>query len=183
MAYVKGVPQNPVLITIDGNAFYVWQHRTEMKGGIPCLAMELEPFDWVVERLKLTDKDLDYGVDGSVFGILRRTFPLSSRFVASDNPEKPIWWLLTTIEGEKINWDNPTIAPLIDLKMQLDRKDKRIAALEAEVASLREQNKRLLRLTKEVKEEFKDIFGEERLMIPAPEEFRGLKIKEGKVVA
>jgi len=182
MAYQKGIPQNPILITIDGNAFYVWQAKYETEKGIPKISMELEPFDWVVARLKLTDKDLDYGEDGSVFGIMRRSFSLSSRVVLSDNPEKPIWLLLTTIEGEKINWDNPNIAPIIDIKMQLDRKDHRISELESEVAELRDKNKRLIRITKEEKDEFKEIFGEEKIITPAPEEFIGKRIKEGKLV-
>lgn len=179
----EGVIVQPRLLTIDGNAFWVYQNNLESMGGIPSIHMELEPFEWVMARLKLTDKDLDKTSEYStIWGIMRRTFPLSSRIVLSDNPMKPIWLLLSTIEGEKINWDNPSIAPLIDMKMQLDRKDRRISDLESEVKELRDRNRDLLRLTKEVKDEYKDIFGEEKITFPVPPEFTGTKIRNGKVV-
>lgn len=178
-----GVIIQPRLVTIDGNAFWVWQSHPEVDGGIPSMNMDMEPMEWVISRLKLTDDDLDRTTEyGTIWGIMRRTFPLSSRVVLSDNPEKPIWLLLTNIEGEKINWDNPNIAPLIDLKMQLDRQGHIISKQLEEIAELRDENKKLLRLTKEKKEEFKEIYGEERIMLP-PSEFTGLKVdKEGKLV-
>ena len=106
---------------------------------------------------------------------------MSTRVVLSDNPEKPIWLLLTSIEGEKINWDSPSLAPLIDMAMQLDRKDHRISELESEINELRKKNSKLIRLTKQEKDEYREIFGDER-QPPLPEEFMGMKLKDGKVV-
>ena len=178
MGYAPGVPQSPVLITIDGNAFYVWRSSIETIEGIPYISMRLEPFDWVISRLNIKQEDLDFS-ESSV-GHLIRKFPLTSRVVLSDNPEKPIWLLMTGINGERVNWDQPALAPLVNLKMELDRKDARIAMLEAEVKELREENRRLVRLTREYKEEMKKIFGGMELPTALPQEYLGMKItKEG----
>lgn len=178
----EGVVKQPMIVTIDGNAFLVWQSASIFDDGVPGISVDMEPFAWVKSRLKLEDEDLDTTTEyGSVWGIMRRTFPLSSRVVLSDNPEKPIWLLLTNINGDKINWDNPNLAPLIDIKMQLDRQEMIIKELQADNEKLHERNIKLIRGSKELKEEYDEIYGEKK-GIPAPSEFTPTKIRDGKVV-
>ena len=178
MGYVQGVPQNPVLITIDGNAFYVWRSSIVEKKGIPHIQMRLEPFDWVISRLGLKKEDLD--MSESSIGHVVRSYPLSSRLILSDNPEKPIWLLLTGFNGEKVNWDKPAIAPLIEMKMTIDRLRRRISLLEAERDELLKDNKRLIKKTKEYKEQIDKIYGSGSRVSVLPEELMGMTItKEG----
>jgi transcriptional regulator with GAF, ATPase, and Fis domain len=174
---MPGVPQQPVLITLDGNAFLVVRTKTETVDGISKTEIVMSPFEWVKNRLGIKDEDLDFSEDP--YGTLKRSYPTSSILHLSDNPEKPVWLLLCGFEGEEINYDNPKLFPIIEMKNKLIIREKLIEQLQAEIERLREENKKLVMMTKEWKEEMKDIVGE-KIVTPVPEEYLGLKLsKEG----
>lgn len=179
MSYEVGVPQNPILVTIDGDMFYVFQCIDIVRDNKPHKKMILEVFDWVMSRHDWGKNDLQYDI--SPRGTITRIVPTSSVFISSNNPAKPIWILLTTIENEEINWENPSIYPIVSYKSQIDKLTERVADLLIEVKSLRNENRRLLSLTKDKRKEFDDAFGSkiETPLIPMPpEKMRGF---EGKV--
>ena len=179
MSYVPGTPQQPVLMTIDGNEFLIIRSKSLMENDLPSVEMKLSPMDWVVGRLGWTDKDLDKRED--IFGVVTRTFPESSVVPLSDNAEKPVRLLLSTIEGEKINWDKPNLMPILAMKERLDAKDKLIALKDLEIESLREQNKGLISLTKEYRNEWMKTFGGEQPQTLISDQLTGFKISDGKV--
>ena len=173
--YVPGIPQQPILLTIDGNGFLVLRTNSLMVDGIPSTEVVMSPFDWTKNKLKMEDAELDVSEDS--YGTIRRTYHTSSIFPLSMNPEKPIWLLLCGFNGEEINIDNPSLLPIIKMKGELDSKDKRIERLSAEVEKLRNDNRELITLNTSYIEKMKNIVGE-KIVAPLPEELLGMKISE-----
>lgn len=176
--YEAGIPQNPVLITIDGESYYVFRDRSIMVNGKPMRELILEPFDWVIARRGWTRDDLNF--EYSEMGTITRRFNESEVIELSSNPEKPVWLLMRSVDGEKINWSNPKLRPLVNLVEENIRKDERIATLELEIAYLRDENRKFISLTKEKKKELEEVFkGKEEMVVPKG--FESLTLKpEGK---
>lgn len=176
MAFQKGTPQSPLIMTLDGGGFYLMESKLNTAKGVPHIDVILEPFEWCIEMLNLKD-ELDKSE--SSYGWLRRSFPLSSRIIVSENPSKPIWWILEGINGDKINWDKPQIAPLIEMKQEIDQKNRRIIRLELERDELQKENIKLIKKSKELKNEYEKIYGQQTPQF-LPQELIGTIInKEG----
>ena len=171
--YESGIPQQPLIIFMDGNAFLVTRSSIVMQEGKPFYRLVIGPFDWVKRREGITEEQLDYSEDP--YGVLIQYYPASSVLVLSENPEKPLWLGLTTWKGEKLPLKSSEMVALVKLTDEVDTLHSENARLKAEVERLRQDNVEIIRRGRKFKEQLDKIYGKgEKLVLP--EEFVGARI-------
>ena len=171
-----GQIQAPSLTTLDGNEFYVVREIPKGKNKITLI---LEPMKWVVDRMNLEDElETDESKGGTQYGTIQRTYHTSDIIVLTNNPEMPRWLALCGMNGDKQQWDNPNLFPLIQMKEQLKKKDERISILKSDNANLTEQLRILQRRVTEMVKNLDLMKGKETTILP--ERFLGTKMEEKK---
>lgn len=139
MSYTPNIPQPPVIAFMDGSEFEVIRSTRTVKDGQPALELVMSPFDWVVAMLKINkDKELDTSVYH--YGTMTRTYFEADVVKISENPEKPIWWGLCTVDGVSMLTSSEHMNKVLSAVEDKKKLTVRVRVLEAEVKRLQKEN-------------------------------------------
>lgn len=139
MSYTPNQPQPPIIIFMDGSEFEVLRSNKTIKDGQPALELSLSPFEWVIAMLQLDpNNDLDYST--YAYGVMQRTYFDADIIKVSENPEKPIWWGLCTVDGVSMLTSSEHMNKVLSAVEDKKKLTVRVRVLEAEVKRLQKEN-------------------------------------------
>src|SRR3990167_7478173 len=147
----------PILTFLDGNDFWVLRDDVYVKDGNTKIKLWLTPIEEVRKRLKLKDEELDFSEDPD--GQVVKVYPLSSRVILSQNPERQRWLMLCDWKGNQVNYNVPDLYPIIKMKMEADTNEHRLKILESRIAELEDENIGILRQSNAWRDRAKKQFG------------------------
>jgi len=175
----EGYPQQPIVIFLDGSVFLLIRSYISMKGARRVLHVWMSPTEETKAMLKIKDEELNYEEDP--YGVLEREYDDSLRVTISPNPDKPVWLMFCDFSGNPINYDKPTLFPIVELiesKKQLEREN---ALLRTKIERLNQERQDLIEFRADWREEMKDILGYSEPEVRIPSEFSSIEM-EGKKV-
>jgi hypothetical protein len=124
--------------------------------------------------LELKEEDLDYSE--SPYGTVSKTFNREMLLVLSNNPEKPVWLFLCSWNGDEINYDNPKMDSIIELRDKISTSSNLISRLRAKIKDLEEENMKLIVKNREYFDQVEKITKKRDIILPA--DYLGKVVKD-----
>ncbi len=157
MGYSQGQIQRPLLFCYDGSVFEIIRQTPLMIRNESYVGLWLGPYPWTMAKIGLKDEDLDFSFDAS--GVIYKEYRSEYIQILSNNPEKPVWFMLADWEGNPMSVDNPIVFSISKLVEENKLLKEQVSFLRIQLATMKRTTVETLRRDRSTREQMKELLG------------------------